>query len=136
MRRINPSYELPLIEDAKALQMAIMEVLRGIYDGSLELKRANSLLYGLQIAQCNLKRVHAQPSNPEEIVLEDPVETVFEERMQGFKQVPAKAGELQMMIKQAARGQLPETVAKEGSFSDALQAELDAQGRYVESQRK
>jgi hypothetical protein len=50
---------LPMIEDAESLQLAIHEVLDAIIDGRANDRRAGHLLYGLQISQNNIKdRLH------------------------------------------------------------------------------
>lgn len=48
---------LPPLEDANSVQVAIMLVTRGILDQSLDLKTGALLLYALQTASANLKRV-------------------------------------------------------------------------------
>jgi hypothetical protein len=67
-------YSLPMVEDATSLQFAIMQVLRGLADHALDTKTAALMLYGLQIACMNLKRLHAerpqQASNEEQSLAE------------------------------------------------------------------
>lgn len=59
------------IEDAHGLQSAIMDVLIGIIDSRIDSKTASLLLYGLQTAATNLKRI---PNlDPEQIVTEEPL---------------------------------------------------------------
>ncbi|HEU5450497.1 MAG TPA: hypothetical protein VFU76_00845 [Terriglobales bacterium] len=48
---------MPFVEGAHSLQLAIHQVLRALADGSLERKTASTMLYGLQIAASNLKRL-------------------------------------------------------------------------------
>ena len=64
----------PFLEDAASIQMAIMQVLDGLRRGKLEKGVANSLLFGLQTASANLKRVNdnLQPI-PSRVITEDPV---------------------------------------------------------------
>jgi hypothetical protein len=49
---------LPLLEDADGIQMAIQQVLESIISNKMDLKRANTILYGLQTAASNIKRTH------------------------------------------------------------------------------
>ncbi len=74
MRKPNPGCVLPLIEDANAIQMAIMEVLRGAMDGLVDPKLVGKLLYGLQIAAGNGKnaRFNLFPQECQELAMEDP----------------------------------------------------------------
>ena len=48
---------LTMLEDAHGIQAALMEVLCAVLDGSVDLKMGAMLLYGLQTATANLKRV-------------------------------------------------------------------------------
>ncbi|HEU5451056.1 MAG TPA: hypothetical protein VFU76_03670 [Terriglobales bacterium] len=57
VRRPAKPHMVPFVEDAHSLQLAIHQVLRALADGSLERKTASTMLYGLQIAASNLKRL-------------------------------------------------------------------------------
>lgn len=57
IRRRPKKFELPPVEDANALQVAIMEIIRAVADDRLELKKASILLYAVQIAQANMGRI-------------------------------------------------------------------------------
>jgi hypothetical protein len=57
-----------MLEDAHGVQAALMEVLCGILDGGLTDKHAALLLYGLQTAASNLKRV--EDVDPDEVATE------------------------------------------------------------------
>jgi hypothetical protein len=103
MRRINVGHQIPLIEDANALQMAIMEILRGVSDESMDLKKATTMLYGLQIAQSNLRHLHLAP-DWEEIVQEDPSEGAIMLRLKELSARQAPASERQLAMKEYARG--------------------------------
>jgi hypothetical protein len=54
--------DLPVLEDANSIQVAIMQVLRLILAKQLEPKIAGLLLYGLQTASLNLKHADFEPS--------------------------------------------------------------------------
>ncbi len=48
---------LPIVEDAASLQLALNRVMRALADGLLDYKKASLLLYALQIAASNFKRL-------------------------------------------------------------------------------
>ncbi len=50
-----PAVELPLLEDANAIQVALQRVMQAILDGRLDNRKAGLLLYALQTAASNLK---------------------------------------------------------------------------------
>ena len=52
---------LPLLEDGNAIQVGLQEVMHALLDGRLDSKRAGLLLYGLQVATCNLARLRPKP---------------------------------------------------------------------------
>lgn len=52
---------LPPLEDANSVQVAIMEITRALLEDRIDLKRAGLLLYALQTASANLKRVNFEP---------------------------------------------------------------------------
>jgi hypothetical protein len=61
----NPAIDLPVPEDRTSIQFAISQVILRIADGSLDPKRAQLLLYGLQIASHNLPRtIESYGANP------------------------------------------------------------------------
>jgi hypothetical protein len=66
--RINARHErraravdLPVLEDANSIQVAIMQIMRMIMAGELDTKKAGFLLYGLQTASCNLRHTNFEP---------------------------------------------------------------------------
>ena len=62
------SVAIPLLEDANSVQSAIMEVIRGLLDGDIDRRTAGLLLYGLQMASCNLKYVCFEPKDRRQVV--------------------------------------------------------------------
>jgi hypothetical protein len=50
------SLDLPLLEDAAAIQAGLQQVLQALADERIDARRGGLLLYGLQIASSNLKR--------------------------------------------------------------------------------
>ncbi len=71
MHRPLPGLEaLPPFEDANGIQCALMQVADAIVRGAIDTKRAALLLYALQIASANLKRVSFEPM-PHKIVLDE-----------------------------------------------------------------
>jgi hypothetical protein len=55
---------IPVIEDAAAIQLGILRILRALEFGSLDTRTAALMLYGLQIASSNLKRLEASFAIP------------------------------------------------------------------------
>jgi hypothetical protein len=55
-------FDFPVLEDANAIQVALMQVIRAIADNKIECKRAGLLLYALQTASYNLKRASLEPA--------------------------------------------------------------------------
>jgi hypothetical protein len=53
--------DLPVLEDANAVQIAVQEVLTAVNDGRLDPRRAGLMLYGLNTAASNLKRLDFEP---------------------------------------------------------------------------
>jgi hypothetical protein len=51
------SFSLPVLEDATAIQIAVMQVMRYIISGDLDSKKAGLLLYALQTASSNLRSI-------------------------------------------------------------------------------
>jgi len=74
-RMHNPPLEdgFPPLEDANAIQVAIMQVLQALAKKKLEVRVAATLLYGLQTASSNLKRTQFEPYAPA-IVTVDPID--------------------------------------------------------------
>jgi hypothetical protein len=58
---VNTGIELPLLEDANAIQIAVQEIMHAILDSRIDSKRAGLLLYSLQLASGNLGRLHTEP---------------------------------------------------------------------------
>ena len=69
---IKTDYYLPALEDANSIQMVIMQVVRGVMEDGIDVKKAGLVLYAMQIASQNLHRVNFQPE-PKQMVLEVPL---------------------------------------------------------------
>jgi hypothetical protein len=59
---------LPFFEDAHSIQAVIREVVQMVLQKRLERKTASLLLYALQIASSNLKRMDLEKPQPEQVV--------------------------------------------------------------------
>src|SRR5450755_4155874 len=72
---------LPVFEDAHSIQTAIRQVVQMVLQRRIERKSASLLLYALQVASSNLKRMELEKPQPEQVVTDlatmDP-ETVSE----------------------------------------------------------
>ena len=60
-------FQMPLVEDANSLQMAINEVLRGMFSGQIDMKEAHQALYGLRIAAIVMPRTRFQPGYGDDV---------------------------------------------------------------------
>ena len=78
--------QLPPFEDAHCIQLAIMEVTRALLEDRISEKRAGLILYALQTATINLKRLDEDRS--EQLVRQDYPEAV--EEMQRLKREEAR----------------------------------------------
>jgi hypothetical protein len=58
-------FNLPALDDANAIQVAITKGAQGLLDGTLEEKRATKLAYYLQLAMSNVGRVDFEPEEAE-----------------------------------------------------------------------
>ena len=61
----NTGLDLPLLEDANAIQVAIQEIMQAILDRRIDAKRAGLLLYSLQLASTNLRNMQPHPFESE-----------------------------------------------------------------------
>ncbi len=67
LRPKRPDYTLPFVEDASSAQLALNQVLRALQDKAWDLKTCALMLYDLQIACSNLKRLgEDMPTEPEQ----------------------------------------------------------------------
>jgi len=66
------SLELPLLEDAAAIQVALSAVLRAIAGHHVKDRRGALLLYGLQIAASNVAHVRLKLHDSDPFALTDP----------------------------------------------------------------
>ena len=62
-------FVLPVLEDANAVQMALMQVMQLLAWGEMDRKVAGLLLYGLQTASSNLRNTDFEPSEPTDVVI-------------------------------------------------------------------
>ncbi|MGE0406904.1 MAG: hypothetical protein AB7O65_11440 [Candidatus Korobacteraceae bacterium] len=62
-RRSGPTIELPVLEDANSVQVALMQIMGGLIDGNIDDRKAGLLLWALQIASANSKRVKFEDHN-------------------------------------------------------------------------
>jgi hypothetical protein len=60
-------FELPVLEDANSIQLALMQVIEMLVAGKMESKAAGMVLYALQTASSNLRRPEFEPKEEEEI---------------------------------------------------------------------
>ena len=66
---------LPYFEDAHSIQTVIRQLVQMVLQKRLERKTASLLLYALQIASSNLKRMELEKPQPEQVVIDLEMET-------------------------------------------------------------
>lgn len=69
-RRGRAVIDLPVLEDANSIQVALMQVMRLILGGQLDGKTAGLLLYALQTASSNLSRITFEPVVKTRVVID------------------------------------------------------------------
>jgi hypothetical protein len=67
---LNPSFTLPVLEDADSIQVALMQVMRLILARQIDPKMAGLLLYALQTASVNLRHTELEPRPRERVVID------------------------------------------------------------------
>ena len=60
--------DMPVLEDAEAVQVSLMQIMRLILARQVEPKTAGLLLYALQTASSNLRRTHFEPYQPHVVI--------------------------------------------------------------------
>jgi hypothetical protein len=63
-------FEIPLLEDANAVQVALMRVMQKLARGQMDMKKAGLLLYGLQTASANLKNAKFEAEKATDVVID------------------------------------------------------------------
>jgi hypothetical protein len=61
---------LPVFEDANSIQTVIRQIVQMVLQKKLEQKTASILLYALQIASSNLKRIELEKPQPAQVVID------------------------------------------------------------------
>src|SRR5580693_1187590 len=63
-------FVVPVLEDANAVQMALMQVMELLGNGQMEHKTAALMLYALQTASCNLRNTEFEAEDVEDVVID------------------------------------------------------------------
>jgi len=113
-------FTMPVLEDADSVQVALMQVMRLILAGQLDPKAAGLLLYALQTASLNLRRMTLAPFRRETVVI-DP-RTVADN---GLEQDPWSKEQFkrEKQLKRAAEAKQIEAKQAELKQAEAKQAE-------------
>jgi hypothetical protein len=69
-RRGRPALDLPVLEDANSIQVSLMQIMRLVIGGQIDPKTAGLLLYALQTASSNLKRIDFEPVVKTRVVID------------------------------------------------------------------
>ena len=70
MKPAKSSLDLPVLEDANSIQVALMQVMHRLRCGHIEHKTASRLLQGLQPASLNLRTASFEPTRKETAVID------------------------------------------------------------------
>ena len=63
-------FVMPILEDANAVQMALMQIMQLLGSGQMEHKTAALMLYALQTASCNLRNTRFEASEVTDVVID------------------------------------------------------------------
>jgi len=69
-RQSPPTLDLPVLEDANSIQVALMQVMRLLISHQIDHKTAGLLLYALQTASFNLRRTDFEPVVKTKVVID------------------------------------------------------------------
>jgi pyruvate/2-oxoglutarate dehydrogenase complex dihydrolipoamide acyltransferase (E2) component len=69
-RHGHASLFLPVLEDANSIQVSLMQIMRLLASGQIDSKIASLLLYALQTATLNLRRLTIEPIHVKDIVID------------------------------------------------------------------
>jgi hypothetical protein len=61
---------MPILEDANAIQMALMEIMQLLSMGQMDHKTAGLMLYALQTASVNLRNTRFEPTDVTDVVID------------------------------------------------------------------
>jgi hypothetical protein len=111
---------LPYFEDAHSIQTVIRQVVQMVLQKRLERKTASLLLYALQIASSNLKRMELEKPQPEQVVIDLETDKESETHM------AARDDDQAAREGSASEGSASEGSASEGSASEGSASESSA----------
>jgi hypothetical protein len=69
-RRAGATFDLPVLEDANAIQVSLMQTMRLLVSGQIDPKIAGLLLYALQTASVNLRQTRFEPLHVKDVVID------------------------------------------------------------------
>jgi hypothetical protein len=76
---------LPPFEDAHSIQAVIRQVMQMVLQKRLEQKTAGLMLYALQIASSNLKRMEQETPQPEQVIVDAEISPETQRQLQKRK---------------------------------------------------
>lgn len=133
-----PAIELPLLEDAASIQLALMQVTEALLKGTLDRKTAGLVLYSLQTASSNLRNMQKEAEADADTAIcnrydnfeqdyelgdESPASLRIEEPAEG-ENLEAKAAEIVEGAKYAGLIK-DEAAAKRAEDADATESSAD-----------
>ena len=117
-------FNLPLLEDANSVQVALMKVIQMLGSGTLDHKTAGLMLYALQTASINLRHTDFEAADPTDVVIDrDTVAATCIEGPQWFEDDFEAAGDDDEEVDEETDEQDDEDDAAETAAGDEDSAE-------------
>ena len=119
---------LPVFEDAHSVQSVIRKVVQMVLQKRIERKTASLLLYALQIASSNLKRMELEKPQPEQVVIDvvtplkyEPPIAAPELTEEELKEQEVKEEEVRETAKEASANAQPDNTQADNAPPDNAQ---------------
>jgi hypothetical protein len=119
---------LPVFEDAHSVQSVIRQVMQMLLQKRIERKTASLLLYALQIASSNLKRMELEKPQPEQVVIDivtplkyEPPIAAPELTEEELKEQEVKEEEVRETAKEASANAQPDNTQADNAPPDNAQ---------------
>jgi hypothetical protein len=131
-----PLFSMCLLEDANAVQVALMQVLQLLGSGQMDHKTAGLMLYGLQTASANVRHTDFEAQSPTDVVIDrDTVEQTCIDGPQWFKEDFEEEAEEKLEAEVDAEGEDEEDENEEAANEELAAAEAtDEKPRKVKKQ--
>jgi hypothetical protein len=107
-------YELPLLEDANSVQMALMKVIQLLGSGRIDHRTAGLMLYALQTASVNLRQMDLEANDVTHVVIDrDDVHRTSIDGPQWFEEDFDEEDETEEQAGEAAEDEIEDEIENE-----------------------